>query len=79
MQGLYNTPFNISTFYQQTQQLFDIGSSNLNNQNLVSILYGHKQVIEKLLENQNVLKARIDGPMRFETTDTEHSRNDSDV
>jgi hypothetical protein len=46
---------------------------------LVSILYGHKQVIEKLLENQNVLKARMDGPMRFETTDTEHSRNDSDV
>lgn len=65
MHGLYNAPVKFPFFYQQAQQFLDLGSANQDNQMLLSLLVGHGQMIEKLLENQNVLKARIDGAHRM--------------
>jgi len=45
------------------------------NLKLLHILNTQNLVIQKLLENQNMLQQRIEETLRYETTDTENNYN----
>lgn len=65
MQGIFNAPFDILLIPQLSQMTFDSSFFYPGNEELLSSIYGNKQMIEKLLENQIFLKTQFHAPMRF--------------
>lgn len=59
MQGFFNSGFNTTSLSHQSEYQFQGNSTYMDNQRLLSLLFGHKDLIEKLLENQNILKTRL--------------------
>lgn len=64
MQGVYNTPYEILLISQLPQLGLEGSFFFPGSDSLLSFLYGNKQTIEKLLENQSFLKNYFQAPTR---------------